>query len=95
MNKSVSESFMNSCRSGDTSSAMSQVERVGVNYQEVTGATGLMWAVFKGHNQLSLCLLSLPDIDVNTKSHKLGTALHWAVAAKNVDMIKIKIPLRL
>ena len=49
-----------------------------VNSSDGANTTGLMWALFRGHNSVVELLLSQPSLDVNSSNSNGSTALHWA-----------------
>ena len=51
-----------------------------VNSRDGHNHTGLMLALYRGHNSVVELLLSQPSLDVNTSNSGGNTALHWATS---------------
>lgn len=59
--------------------------------RDVYRFTPMVRAVDNGYVNAAALLLNLPDTDVNARDEYDNTALHHAVSARNIDMIKMLI----
>ena len=81
-------SLLPPCRIGHTQEVKRLIESgANINQMDVFNQTGLMWAVYKGHNNIVEILLSQPDIDLTVQSFNDNTVLHEAVEANNVEAL--------
>ena len=60
-----------------------------INSYDGAGWTGLMRALWQGHNSVVELLLSQPSLDVNASNNYGITALHWASASNNVTGLRL------
>ena len=72
--------FVELCKRGDLGEVRGAVGRgVDVNSVDTNGQSGLMMAVYCGHNQVVEWLLQQRDINVSRRNSDGWTALHLAV----------------
>ena len=78
------QSFWELCQDGDIEEVQAAIDNgADVNEATLKGATGLMWALREGHNNVVQLLLHNPQTDFNKVDINGCSALHEAVAVDN------------
>jgi len=79
------QSFSRLCIDGDIEGVQAAIDiGADVNEENHWGATGLMWALHNGHNNVVQLLLHHPQININKVDPEDGySSLHWAVIGDN------------
>ena len=76
--------FWKLCRGGDIEGVQATIDYgADVNEESHRKVTGLMWALYNGHNNVVQLLLNHPQIDINKVDLFGLCALHFAVAYDN------------
>ena len=81
--------FRELCARGDLDGVRAAVARGDdVNVGDQLRITGLMLALFRGHNNVVKFVLEEPSLHMNSSDRDGDTALHWAVKNGNVTGLR-------
>lgn len=65
------------------------IDKVKINTQDAIHRTALIWAAFKGHENMVKFLLTIPKINLEVRDSMGYTALMWAVYKSNENIVKL------
>ena len=72
--------FYQLCYDGDIEGVQAAIDNgADVNEEDNKGVTGLMWALYRNHNNVVQVLLHHPQINIDIVNEDGNSALHWAV----------------
>ena len=72
--------FGSLCRDGNLEGVQAAIDNgTDVNEENDLGETGLMWALYRNHNNVVQVLLHHPQINIDIVNEDGNSALHWAV----------------